>query len=297
MLGSSGQVGRELRRALAPLGRVMPCTRSEADLEQPHTLREIIAKTRPTVIVNAVAYTAVDKAETEQERAYCVNAEAVSILANEALAREALLIHYSTDYVFDGSKSGFYQESDATNPLSVYGKTKLAGELAIQSSGCRYLIFRTSWVFCNHGNNFARTILRLASERQQLSVVADQIGAPTSAELIADVTAWCLARIPPKLPDATKLSGIYNLAASGEVSWYEFAEFLVAGAIERSVPLKLAPHSIKAISTAEYPTAARRPANSRLDTTRLREVFAVELPHWQYHANRFLDEYARSSKT
>ena len=290
LLGRDGQVGWELQRSLAPLGAVIAPSLDELQFEQFDTLRAVVRKNVPHLIVNAAAYTAVDKAESEPELAMIVNGHAVRVLAEEAKKLGALLVHYSTDYVFDGSKPGSYTEDDAPNPISVYGRTKLEGDRAIQASGCRHLIFRTSWVYAARGGNFAKTILRLAAERDELKIVADQIGAPTSAELIADVTALCVGYIthcPQRFVDT---DGIYNLVASGETSWHNYAQFAVENATRLGLPLKLSSGSIRPITTSEYPLPAQRPANSRLATGKLNRVFGIELPHWQIHLKRLLEE-------
>ena len=290
LLGRDGQVGWELQRSLAPLGAVIAPSLDELQFEQFDTLRAVVRKNVPHLIVNAAAYTAVDEAESEPELAMIVNGHAVRVLAEEANKLGALLVHYSTDYVFDGSKPGSYTEDDAPNPISVYGRTKLEGDRAIQASGCRHLIFRTSWVYAARGGNFAKTILRLAAERDELKIVADQIGAPTSAELIADVTALCVGYIthcPQRFVDT---DGIYNLVASGETSWHNYAQFAVENATRLGLPLKLSSGSIRPITTSEYPLPAQRPANSRLATGKLNRVFGIELPHWQIHLKRLLEE-------
>lgn len=271
LLGADGQVGWELRRTLAPLGPVTACTRAEADLADLDHLRAVAAAAE--LIVNAAAYTAVDKAESEPELADLVNHRAVAVLAETARARGARLVHYSTDYVFDGAKPAPYIETDAVNPLSVYGATKLAGERAIAASGCRHLVFRTSWVYAARGRNFVRTMLRLAQERDELAVVADQLGAPTSARLIAELTARALAK---PIPD-----GLYHLAAAGETSWHGFAVFVLTEARRLGWPMTADPGRVRPIPTSGYPTPARRPANSRLATDRLRTALGVVLPPWQ----------------
>jgi len=290
LLGRDGQVGWELQRSLAPLGTVIAPGLDELQFEQLETLRAVIRGDAPDLIVNAAAYTAVDKAESEPDLAATVNSHAVRVLADEAKRLGALLIHYSTDYVFDGSKPGSYTEDDAPNPISVYGRTKLDGDRAILASGCRHLIFRTSWVYAARGGNFARTILRLAGERDELKIVADQVGAPTSAELIADVTALCvghITRCPERFADT---DGIYNLVASGETSWHEYAQFVVENAARLGLTLKLASGSIRPIAAREYPLPAQRPANSRLATDKLNRVFGIELQHWQIHLERVIAE-------
>lgn len=297
LLGANGQVGWELQRALACLGPLHVWDRQTADLSQPQTLPALIEPLKPRVIVNAAAYTAVDQAESDLEGARRINAESVAELARVAARLDAWLVHYSTDYVFDGSKSGPYREDDPTNPLSVYGQTKLEGELAIQQSGCRHLIFRTSWVYAARGNNFAKTMLRLAAERDVLRVVADQIGAPTSAELIADVTASILQRMRFDAALAARSSGIYHLVADGETSWHRYAQLAITQAREMGVNLKIRPEQIQPIASDEYPVPARRPANSRLDTQKLRAHFGMRLPHWQYHLKRMLAERLEGADT
>ncbi|MBI3053599.1 MAG: dTDP-4-dehydrorhamnose reductase [Betaproteobacteria bacterium] len=296
LLGCNGQVGWELQRSLAPLGAVVALDFPAIKLEQFETLRAVVRKNAPHLIVNAAAYTAVDKAESEPDAAATVNSQAVGVLAEEAKKLGALLVHYSTDYVFDGSKPGSYTEDDAPNPISVYGRTKLEGDRAIHASGCKHLIFRTSWVYAARGGNFARTILRLAGERDELKIVADQIGAPTSAELIADVTALCVGLATHCPERFAAADGIYNLVASGETSWHNYAQFVVANAARLGLPLKLASGSIRPIATSEYPLPAARPLNSRLATGKLNRVFGIELPHWQIHLERVIAELVASQK-
>jgi dTDP-4-dehydrorhamnose reductase len=290
LLGRDGQVGWELQRSLAPLGAVIAPSLDELQFEQFDNLRAVVRKNAPHLIVNAAAYTAVDKAESEPDLAATVNNHAVRLLAEEAGTLGALLVHYSTDYVFDGGKPGSYTEDDAPNPISVYGRTKLEGDRAIQASGCGHLIFRTSWVYAARGGNFVKTILRLARERDELKIVADQIGAPTSAELIADVTALCVGYVrycPERFAD---IGGIYNLVAAGETSWHNYARFVVENAVRLGLLLKLSPDSIRPIATSEYPLPARRPLNSRLATDKLSRVFGIELPHWHIHLERVIEE-------
>ena len=291
LLGKHGQVGWELQRALAPLGEVVALDRHGApalglcgDLAQPEALAATVRRLAPAVIVNAAAYTAVDKAEAEPERAHAINADAVAALAQGAGEVGALLLHYSTDYVFDGSGTAPWREDDPTAPLSVYGRSKLAGEQAIRASGCRHLIFRTSWVHAARGGNFARTMLRLAAERERLSVIADQIGAPTGAELIADVSAHAL-RLTGANP---ALAGTYHLAAAGETSWHGYARFVIDEARALGQTLKVG--EIVPIATLDYPTAATRPLNSRLDTHHLRAAFGLHLPDWRDGVARMLNE-------
>ncbi|WP_236199173.1 dTDP-4-dehydrorhamnose reductase [Pseudomonas pseudonitroreducens] len=296
ILGANGQVGWELQRSLAPLGRLLVCDRQRGDLEDLDGLRAMILEQRPAIIVNAAAYTAVDKAESDPERAQQVNAAAVGLLAKLAGELDAWLVHYSTDYVFDGQGDRPFREDHPTAPLNVYGRTKLAGEQAIRESGCRHLIFRTSWVYATRGANFAKTMLRLAGDRDELRVVADQVGAPTSAELIADVTAQALSTLRQH-PQAEQLTGIYHLAAGGETSWHGFARFVIAEATNLGMSLRTPAERVLPITTQEYPLPAVRPANSRLDTTRLRETFGLTLPDWQFHVRRMLVELIGNKAT
>lgn len=292
LLGKDGQVGWQLQRALAPLGEVLACGRSECDMTQPEALHRLVREVQPAVIVNATAYTAVDRAESEAALAMQVNAGAPAVLAAEARALGAVLVHYSTDYVYAGEKLGPYVESDPANPQSVYGRSKLAGEEAIRAEGGRSLIFRTSWVFGEHGGNFVKTILRLAREKEALNVVADQFGCPTPAALIADVTASVLHAQCCGQPLQEGENRLYHLAASGVVNWCEFARAIVAGAARHGMDLRLLPEAIQAISTAQYPTAARRPANSHLDCQRLESDFALRMPDWRPYLERLLADLA-----
>ena len=280
LLGKGGQVGFELQRALAPLGEVLALDRNACDLADADAIGRAITAASPRIIVNAAAYTAVDKAETETDVAGAVNARAPGVIG--ALARElgARVIHYSTDYVFDGAKTEPYTEDDATQPLGIYGLSKRDGEAALAASGAEHFVFRTSWVFGAHGGNFVKTILRLAAERESLDVVADQFGAPTSAALIADITAQVIGQLAYR-GGAALPSGIYHLTAAGETSWHAFAQAIVTGARNRGRELRLQPEAIRPIATREYPLPAPRPANSRLDTRRLRETFGLTLPPWQ----------------
>lgn len=289
LLGKDGQVGRELQRSLAPLGNVVARGRGEANLEDLDALRELLRGEAPQWIVNAAAYTAVDRAEAEPEIARRINAEAVAVLAEEARRLDATLIHYSTDYVFDGEKRAPYTEEDATNPQSSYGFTKRDGEESIRAGACRHLILRTSWVYSAHGGNFAKTMLRLGAERDELKVVADQVGAPTGADLIADVTALCLYRMSLDRDFAAAASGTYHLTAGGETSWHGYAQYVIGEALRRGAKLKIAPGNIRPITTAEYPLPAKRPANSRLDTEKLRATFGLYLPPWQQHVSRVIE--------
>jgi dTDP-4-dehydrorhamnose reductase len=289
LLGKSGQVGWELQRSLTVLGDLIALDRQQdgdlcGDLADLEVLRNTIRKVRPDIIVNAAAYTAVDKAESEPELAWQVNADACRVLAEEALALNAWLVHYSTDYVFNGKGETPWAETDQVDPLNQYGASKLAGEQFVVASGCNYLIFRTSWVYAVRGNNFAKTILRLASERESLNIIADQVGAPTSAELIADVTSHALKQAV----GGADVTGIYHLAAAGEISWHGYARHIVSVAQEQGVQLKV--RAVDPIKTSEYPTPARRPYNSRLNTQKLRENFSIHLPDWKVGVTRMLME-------
>lgn len=280
LTGKNGQVGFELQRSLAVLGEVIAVDRADCDLSIPEAIRELVQRIRPDIIVNPAAHTAVDKAESEVELATLLNATAPKVFAEEAAKLNALLVHYSTDYVFDGLKDGAYFEADASNPQSVYGKTKLTGENAIRESGCRHLIFRTSWVFGAHGANFLKTMLRLMQQRDTLSVVADQIGAPTSASLIADVTAQIIAQYL-RTPDQTQFDfGTYHLVAAGETSWHGYASLVNSIADLQGYTLKVLSKDIKAIPASDYPVPTPRPANSQLNTQKLQETFGLVLPDW-----------------
>ncbi len=294
LLGKNGQVGWALQRALSPLGELSAHDRSTANLDDPESIRKLVRDYAPDVIVNAAAYTAVDKAERDIDSAKCINAQSVAILAEECRRLNSWLIHYSTDYVFDGRKDAPYIETDVTAPLNVYGQTKRDGEIAIEASGCQHLIFRTSWVFASRGGNFAKTMLRLAAERDNLNVVADQFGAPTSAELIADVTALAIYRLRVDPTLAAEASGIYHLVASGETNWHGYAQFVIAEAIKLGRSLKVAPIDVHPIPASAYPVPAARPQNSRLDTTKLRHLLGIELPNWQYHVQRLVQELGQA---
>jgi dTDP-4-dehydrorhamnose reductase len=290
LFGKNGQVGWELQRSLAPLGELVAVDFDSQDFCGDFTRLDGIAQTvrivSPDVIVNAAAHTAVDKAEDEPERVHVINALAPATLAREAGKLGAWLVHYSTDYVFDGSGSKPRVETDPTGPLNVYGQTKLEAENAILESGCRHLIFRTSWVFATLGGNFAKTMLRLAQERDRLTIIDDQIGAPTGADLLADVTAHTL-RAAVKQPD---VSGLYHLVAAGETSWYGYARFVLNCARESGLRLKVAPENILPVPTSAFPSPATRPKNSRLDTEKLRSTFDLSLPSWQTGVARMLTE-------
>ncbi|KPC50106.1 dTDP-4-dehydrorhamnose reductase [Amantichitinum ursilacus] len=287
--GKTGQVGFELQRSLAVLGRVVALDRSECDLSQPEALRALVQRLQPDVIVNPAAYTAVDKAETDQAAAQAINGAAPGVLAEEAARLNALLVHYSTDYVFAGDdQTEPYTENAATAPRSVYGQTKLAGEDAIRAAHARHLILRTSWVYGAHGANFLKTALRLVQERDALKIVADQIGAPTAASLIADVTAQLVAQYLHTDEPAAYPYGTYHLAAEGETSWHGYARYVAAAAQQAGVALKATPERIEAIPTSAYPLPAPRPANSRLDTQKLRATFGLTLPQWQAGVDQVL---------
>ncbi len=277
VLGRTGQVGWELLRALAPLGTVVGVGRAECDLQDEGALRRCLQAEQPGVVVNAAAYTAVDRAESEPEQAAHLNARVPGVLGEEALRLKATVVHYSTDYVFSGTAPDAYPEDATAEPLGVYGHTKWAGEEALRASGAQHLIFRTSWVYGQQGNNFLKTMLRLAQEREELRVVADQFGIPTAASLIADVTAQVLQQ----QKGTSSRWGTYHLSASGRTTWHEFAKEVLRVAAAEGVLLKVRPEQVQAISTEEYPTPARRPANSELDTRKLRETFGLHLPPWQ----------------
>jgi dTDP-4-dehydrorhamnose reductase len=292
LLGKNGQVGWELQRSLAPLGQVLALDRHSTDfcgdLSQPERLAQTVHDWRPDVIVNAAAHTAVDKAESEPDLARSLNATAPAALAQAAAAIGAWLVHYSTDYVFNGQGEQAWRESDATGPLSVYGQTKLEGEQAIVASGCKHLIFRTSWVYAARGGNFAKTMLRLAGERERLTVIDDQHGAPTGADLIADVTAHAL--VHAMIDPAAGLSGIYHLVAAGETSWHGYASHVIAQARQIQPVLALKVTDIAPVPTSAFPTPAKRPLNSRLSTRKLQQAFGLVLPPWQQGVNRMLAE-------
>ena len=289
LTGKNGQVGFELQRALAVLGEVVAVDHADCELSNSEAIRWLVAEVKPQVIVNTAAYTAVDKAESEPVLAEAVNATAPGVFGEEAARLGALVVHYSTDYVFDGTGQGAYGEADAPNPQSVYGKTKLAGERALQASGADHLIFRTSWVFGAHGGNFAKTILRLAAEREGLKIVADQFGAPTSAALLADVTAQVLGRYLRE-GRANFPFGLYHLVAGGCTTWHEYAQTVVRAALAAGKPLKLTAEDVLPIATADYPLPAPRPSNSRLDTSRLRQTFGLVLPEWQNGLDHVLQQ-------
>ena len=288
LLGANGQLGWQLRRALAPLGRLTAWDRSDdgGDLAKPERLVEAVRALRPDVLVNAAAYTAVDRAEQDAAAAQNINATAPQAMAQTMAESGGLLVHYSTDFVFDGSGTAPWTEDAPTAPLNVYGSTKLAGELAIRASTCRHLILRTSWVHAARGHNFARTMLRLAAERDSLSVVDDQIGAPTGADLLADITAHALRALTHR----PELAGTYHACAAGAVSWCGYARHVIGWARARGVALRANADSVQAIRSADYPSPARRPLNSRLDTTRLCASFGLQMPDWRDSVDRMLAE-------
>lgn len=292
LFGKNGQVGWELQRSLAPLGELIALDRNSADLcgdlADPAGIGAAVRQVRPDVIVNAAAYTAVDKAESDVATAHAVNAEAAGVLAEAASSLGAWLVHYSTDYVFDGSGSKPWEEGDPTGPLSVYGRTKLEGEQRIAANCPKHLILRTSWVYAARGGNFARTMLRLAGERDPLSVIDDQFGAPTGAELLADVTAHTVRTLQSGTAD--HLAGIYHLSAAGETSWHGYARFVLDHASRAGLALKASPSTVDPVPTTAFPTPARRPPNSRLNTAKLRNSFGLHLPAWQQGVARMLAE-------
>ena len=287
LLGADGQVGWQLRRDLAPLGSLVALNRGQCDLADTDALRACVRHHAPGIVVNAAAYTAVDKAETDEAAAQVINGVAPGVLAEEARSLGALLVHYSTDYVFDGAKEAAYVEDDPTNPLSAYGRSKLAGEEAIRAVDGRALIFRTSWVFGPRGGNFVKTILRLAKERESLKVVSDQVGSPTPAELISSVTAQALANVERE-PALAEGARIYHLAAAEPLSWHGFARAIVEAAAAQGMALALKPETIGAIPTSGYPLPARRPANSRLDCALLEQTFGLQMPSWRPYLDRLL---------
>ncbi len=289
LLGKNGQVGWELQRALAPLGEVIALDRHgesglSGDMTQPEKVCETLIRLNPDIVVNATAYTAVDQAESDQETAQLVNTDAVASIADSCRQMGALLIHYSTDYVFNGQGTEPFSESDSIAPLNVYGLTKAAGEKAIIESGCKYLIFRTSWVYARQGKNFLKTMLNLAAQREELSVIDDQHGAPTSAELIADVTS----QIIPQVCIGDEKLGVYHLVASGETTWYGYAQYIFEQA--KSVGHTLKIQNVKPIPSSEYPVPAVRPHNSRLNNQKIQQTFNLNLAEWQAGVKRTLME-------
>ena len=291
LLGKGGQVGWELQRSLAPLGEVVALDFDspgplKADFSDPESLAATVRAVAPHIIVNAAAHTAVDKAESEPDFARTLNATSPGVLAHEAAALGAWLLHYSTDYVFDGSGSAPWVEGSPTGPISVYGATKLEGEQAIRASGCRHLILRTSWVYAARGGNFAKTMLKLAKERDRLTVIDDQIGAPTGADLLADLSAHCLRTALQR----AEVAGTYHAVAAGETSWHNYARHVIEFARAAGQPITVAPGAIEPVPTSAFPTAARRPGNSRMSTQKLQQTFGLALPAWQAGVERMLTE-------
>tara|TARA_Y100000780_G_scaffold191058_1_gene178963 strand:- start:49889 stop:50746 length:858 start_codon:yes stop_codon:yes gene_type:complete len=280
IFGKNGQVGKALQREFTD---AVALDRSQCDLTSSEAILATLTHHKPDVILNAAAYTAVDMAEDDAVAAEVINTKAVEAMANWAAENGALLVHYSTDYVFDGSKDSAYTEADIPAPLSVYGRTKLAGEKVIQNSGCKHLIFRTSWVYDQDGKNFPNTIMRLAAERDALTIINDQHGVPTHATLIAQVTKQCVEHFTPEN------AGIYNLVPQGETTWHGIARHLVR---HSHIPLKCTVDDVKPITTSEYPTKATRPHNSRLDTTKLQKAFGLTLPSWTEHLDTFIKNYS-----
>ncbi|PKO54374.1 MAG: dTDP-4-dehydrorhamnose reductase [Betaproteobacteria bacterium HGW-Betaproteobacteria-2] len=290
LFGCNGQVGSELQKSLQPLGKVvaLDMTSSEfcGDFTKPEAIAETIRRVKPDVIVNAAAYTAVDKAESEPELAFLINAQTPDILAQEAEKIGAWLIHYSTDYVFDGSGVQPWKETDTPNPLNVYGTSKLQGERNIAAKCSKHIILRTSWVFAAQGANFAKTMLRLAQERDALSVVDDQIGAPTGAKLLAELTA----NIIPKVMHDASLAGLYHAVAAGETSWYDYARFVIDCARKQGIEIRVKDENILPVGSDQFPAPAKRPANSRLDTSKLQQAFDIKLPDWQSGVEELLGD-------
>lgn len=287
LTGKNGQVGWELQRTLMPLGKVVALDVADLDLADPAAIREAVRSIRPQIIVNPAAYTAVDKAESEPALAQAINAEAPGVFAEEARALGAWMVHYSTDYVFDGAKSGAYLETDIPNPQSVYGRTKLAGEEVVRAAGGKHLILRTSWVYGSRGHNFMLTMLRLARERKELRVVDDQIGAPTWCRSLAEITAQILAQLYLPGRDDGQVSGTYHLTSSGKVSWHGFAKAILDRAEMETLP------SLMAIPSREYPTPAIRPKNSVLSNEKLNHTFGLTAGDWQANLDLCMQELRR----
>ena len=293
LLGKNGQVGWELQRSLAPLGEVLALDRNSTshcgDLSNLEGLADTVRVFRPDVVVNAAAYTAVDKAESDQSTANLINALAPEVLARACAAIGAYMVHFSTDYVFDGAGQKPWLESDATGPLNVYGHSKLAGEKGIAKQGAKHVIFRTSWVYGTEGGNFAKTMLRLAQEREKMAVINDQFGAPTGAALLADITALCLQRVQPEQHEPY-LSGIYHLAAAGETTWHAYAKYVLQQAQSLKPSLKYTVKEVAAVATTEFPTPAARPLNSRLNCSQLENALQLKLPAWQTGVDAMLSK-------
>ncbi len=290
LLGASGQLGFELRRALAPLGPLVWADRARCDLAHAQSIRALVRQVQPEIIVNAAAYTAVDRAQSEPEQAHAINAVAPGVLAHEAQRLGAVLVHYSTDYVFDGRKPTPYVETDVAAPLNVYGASKRAGECAVLDSAARALIFRTSWLFGVHGHNFPKTILRLAAQRDVLDVVSEPCGAPTSAAWVADVSAQILGQYL-RAEAATFPYGLYHLSASGATHWPDYARYVVQAAWRAGRSLRLRPEHIRPVPSAQYVQAAPRPFNSQLDTRKLRDTFGLTLPDWRSGLDHVLEQW------
>jgi dTDP-4-dehydrorhamnose reductase len=297
LFGANGQVGWRLRRSLAALGDVVALEAGSTDhcgdLRQPAGIQATLHAVQPQLVVNAAAYTAVDRAESDAQSAFAVNATACAVLAEETRKLGAWLVHYSTDYVYDGSGERPWVESDPTEPLSVYGKSKLAGDQAVVAGNPRHLIFRTSWVYDSRGQNFLKSILRAAGLRDELTVVADQWGAPTHASVVAEVTALVLQKVLAS-PQPESLAGIYHLAAGGVTNWHAYASLAVEEALARGMPLRVTPARIRPTTTADYPAVAPRPRNSRLATDRLQETFGISLPPWHDGVRAVVAELAAS---
>ena len=283
LLGSNGQIGTHLQKSLAGIGEIKPCTRKDCDLTSLKKLQKLIQEYAPNIIINAAAYTNVDKAESEFQKVQAINVDAVELMAQMAKNLGAILIHYSSDYIFDGTKTTPYTEGDKANPLSVYGLTKFQGEEKIKNSGCSYLILRTSWIYSPHGSNFVNTIIRLAKEKETLSIVNDQIGAPTSAEFVAEITAQCL-----KNGINSKNTGTYHLTAENSVSWYEFAKYILNYLQNKGVNFRLNPNNIIPITAKEYNLPATRPQNSTLNTELIKKTFALQISSWENQIEQML---------
>lgn len=303
LLGSTGQLGVELTRALVPLGELITATREQVNFTDLPSLRQFIIDSKPEWIINAVAYTQVDQAENDREQAMKVNADAVAVLAQASQCLGAWLVHFSTDYVFDGEKAGQHLETDIAKPLSVYGQSKLAGEQHIQAANGRYLIFRTSWLYGAHGNNFVKTILNLAKKQSALTVIADQFGAPTPAALVADVCAVVIKQLMNGTAAfAGQRSGLYHLSTGGDTCWFAFARHIVGQALARGLTLNLESENIGAVSSVEYARKfmekkqllALRPKNSRLNTDKIQQAFAISLPCWQSAFDSTIDDIINS---
>lgn len=292
LFGSNGQVGWELQRSLPLLGNVVACDRSKLDLADIKAVSDYLRQERPDVIVNAAAYNAVELAETCEEDAQAINFHLVKVLADYAAQNDAWLVHYSTDYVFNGSSELPYSETDVPDPLNAYGRSKALGEGAVVVSGCNHLLLRTSWVYSTRGHNFAKTILNLAATKSEFSVVNDQTGAPTSASLVADTTVLCLYRVL-KSTDAASLSGTYHLVSSGYASWYGYARYLLSEASSLGIPLNCTEHDIRPVSGSEYPTKAVRPKSSRLNNSKIQNAFDINIPDWKTCLKRTLSDMAR----